>query len=158
MRVSALGRLAAVTLPLAVMLLARGAGGVAPVGQYVLGTQTALDTKTGLRWQRVSSGGVTWASALQACSTVTLDGETGYRLPTVRELESIYDVRATTGPLWDKTVFSSAVQTISAGDHWASEQSGNLAYLVSFVPPNLNPYMGALPKTAFAGARCVKGP
>ncbi len=158
MRASSLSRLTAFALPLAVLLLARGAGGVAPVGQYVLGAQTALDTKTGLRWQRVSSGGVTWASALQACSTITLDGETGYRLPTVRELESMYEVRATTGPLWDKTVFSSAVQTISASDHWASEQSGTVAYLVSFTPPGLSPYMGTLSKTNFAGARCVKGP
>lgn len=151
-------RFASLGLPLAVLLLARGAGGVAPVGQYVLGTQTALDTKTGLRWQRVSSAAVAWATALQSCSAITLDGETGYRLPTVRELESIYDVRATTGPLWDKGVFSAANATLGANTQWASEQSGANAYVVSFIPPGTSPYMGTQPKTDFAGARCVKGP
>lgn len=153
-----LARLGTLLLPLAVLLLAKRAGSNAPPGQYVVGTQTALDTKTGLRWQRVSSGGVVWATALQTCSTITLDGENGFRLPTVRELETIYDVRATTGPLVDKNVFSAANATISAGYHWASDQSGASAYVVSFIPPGQNPYMGTQAKTDFAGARCVKGP
>lgn len=154
----ALGRLGRFLLPLAVVLLAKRAGGDAPAGRYVLGAQTALDTQTGLRWQRVSSGGVAWATALQTCSTITLDGDSGFRLPTTRELETIYDVRSTTGPLVDKTVFSAANATISAGYHWASDQSGNAAYVVSFIPPGQNPYMGTQAKTEFAGGRCVKGP
>ncbi len=150
-------RFARLLAPLAVLFLARTAGGDAPVGQYVLGTQTALDTKTGLRWQRVSSAGVQWQTALTTCSTIQLDGQTGYRLPTVRELESIYDMKTNTGPLWDKTVFSAANQTISAGSHWASNVDGDYAFLVSFVPTQ-GAYMGAAKKDDFNGARCVKGP
>jgi hypothetical protein len=142
---------------LAVLLFVGRAGGDAPPGHYQLSPQTALDTKTGLRWQRVSSAGVPWSNALQTCSTITLDGQTGYRLPTVRELETIYDPRATSGPVWDKTTFSAANATLGAGQHWASNEDGDSAYLVYFIPTP-GAYMGTMAKTDYAGGRCVKGP
>lgn len=150
-------RIAQLLAPLAVLLVAHRAGGDAPAGQFSVGTQTALDTKTGLRWQRVGSDGMPWATALQTCSTVQLDGQGGFRLPTVRELESIYDVRAPTGPNWDKSVFSAASASIGAGTEWASNDDATSAYVVSFIPTT-GIYMGTQQKTDYAGARCVKGP
>ncbi len=145
-------------LPVVAMLLvADRAGGDAPPGHYQLTAQTALDTKTGLRWQRVSSAAVTWSVALQGCSQAALDGATGYRLPTVRELETIYDPRAATGPLWDKTTFSAANATIGAAQLWASNADGDNAYVLSFIP-STGAYMGTIAKTDYAGTRCVKGP
>lgn len=142
---------------LATLLVAPTAGGDAPPGHYVLGAQTALDTRTGLRWQRVSTGAVTWSAGLQSCSLGTFDGETGYRLPTVRELESIYDPRASTGPLWDKTTFSAANATTGAAQLWALDADGDSAYVLSFIPTT-GAYMGTIAKTDYSGTRCVKGP
>jgi hypothetical protein len=123
---------------------------------YVTTENTAMDPRTGLRWQRgqVTGSAVPWAVGLQECQSLQLDGFTGFRLPTIREVESLYDVRASTGPVWDKTVFTSN-GTIAAASLWSSNEAGEYALLVSFVPGQSMYYAE---KTSYAGARCVKGP
>jgi hypothetical protein len=49
-------------------------------------------TDTGLTWQQETAPDMyTWAEALQYCEGLELGGETDWRLPNVRELESIVD-------------------------------------------------------------------
>jgi len=124
---------------------------------YVTTAGTALDPRTGLRWQRgqVPGSPVTWTEALQACQSLQLDGFSGFRLPTMRELESLYDVRATTGPLWEKSTFSAPSAAIAAAQLWSSNAAGAEALMLSFIP---NQSMYPLEKTSYAGARCVTGP
>ncbi len=74
--------------------------GGAPAGRYVVtagGTVngTVQDTKTGLIWQQtVPSGTYTWADATAYCGSTVVStrlGGTGWRLPTLEELQTIVD-------------------------------------------------------------------
>ncbi len=90
----------------------------APPGHYSVSGDTALDTKTGLLWQRdqVETFMLPFTDALQRCQQLNLGGfSTGWRLPTVRELLTIVDERAI-GPMWDESVFVFA----SPPSYWTS--------------------------------------
>jgi hypothetical protein len=55
------------------------------------GDGTVTDTSTGLTWQKASSSGKTWEQALAYCEGLSLGGYTDWRLPTVKELQSLED-------------------------------------------------------------------
>ena len=62
------------------------------------------DTLTGLVWQQQgSTSAMTWADALTYCSSFG----SGFRLPTVKELDSLVDPTLPTGPSLDMTAFPS---------------------------------------------------
>lgn len=111
-------RLGAAILPLAVLLFDRTASSTSPTGYYSLTAGTALDTRTGLRWQRgwaVANGSDHYAQAQAACQALNLEGMTGWRLPTVRELETIYDVRhGSSDRPYDASVFQGSLSAGSA--------------------------------------------
>jgi len=69
----------------------------APAGRYVATGATVLDKKTGLTWQQsVPAGAFTWSDAMSYCSTLgTTLGGSGWRLPAIKELQSLLDVSAT---------------------------------------------------------------
>jgi hypothetical protein len=52
---------------------------------------TWVDAKTGLEWQRQSAGKMTWHEALAYAKSLLLDGKDDWRLPSVRELETLLD-------------------------------------------------------------------
>ena len=53
---------------------------------------TVLDTKTGLMWASKDNGeGVNWKKAKQYCENYRGGGYTDWRMPTIRELEGLYD-------------------------------------------------------------------
>lgn len=52
---------------------------------------TWIDPKTGLEWQFVSPGQMTWHEAMEYASTLSLDGKEDWRLPSARELETLLD-------------------------------------------------------------------
>jgi len=60
------------------------------------GNDTVTDTVTGLVWQQRDdqndAGGRSWEDALDYCECLNLGGRTDWRLPNVRELESLTDV------------------------------------------------------------------
>jgi hypothetical protein len=60
------------------------------------------DTLTGLVWQQQgSTTAMTWADAQSYCSSLG----SGFRLPTLKELDSLVDPTAASGPTIDKTAF-----------------------------------------------------
>ncbi|MEM7261538.1 MAG: DUF1566 domain-containing protein [Planctomycetota bacterium] len=63
---------------------------------------TITDTCTGLMWQQdlgfVSA--VNWQGSLEYCATLELGGHDDWRLPTIREIQSIVDYNRT-GPAFD---------------------------------------------------------
>ena len=78
----------------------------APAGRYTITNGTVYDTKTKLTWQQaVPSTKYAWARANTYCSGLNLTG-TGWRLPTVKELQTIVD-ESRTNPTIDPTVFPS---------------------------------------------------
>jgi hypothetical protein len=87
----------------------------APAGRYVVangGTSngTVYDTKTKLTWQQtISSISHTWADAKTYCTGVGSSlGGTGWRLPTLKELQSLVDYSQATPPMIDSTAFPEA--------------------------------------------------
>jgi hypothetical protein len=96
---------------LAACLWSRPTRATAPAGRFTIGAAgagTVTDAKTGRIWQQiVSSLHYTWAEAKTYCSgnTPGLPGA-GWRLPTIRELQSIVDDR-NVSPAIDTTAFPS---------------------------------------------------
>jgi hypothetical protein len=80
--------------------------GTAPVGRYIINTDTVVDTQTHLTWQRASSclgGSVSVATAY--CAGLNAGGfSTGWRLPALKELQSIVDY-TTSNPAIDSEAF-----------------------------------------------------
>jgi hypothetical protein len=83
----------------------------APTGRYVMtsgdgGTGTVYDTKTKLTWQQtVPSGTYAWGDAKTYCAGLNLVG-VGWRIPTVKELQTIVD-DSRTNPATDPNAFPS---------------------------------------------------
>lgn len=98
--------------------LRSGAHADAPAGRYVVSAETILDTQTQLVWQRTppaSPATRIWASALAYCATGSGLPGAGWRLPTIKELQTLVDERATMPPLIDPA-FAGAV----AAQYWSS--------------------------------------
>ncbi|MFQ5646228.1 MAG: DUF1566 domain-containing protein [bacterium] len=65
-------------------------------GRFVIkNKETVTDTKTGLMWEQrpheVGQGTITWNQAVKYCKELALGGHDDWRLPSLKELESLYD-------------------------------------------------------------------
>jgi len=77
-------------------------GNVLPNGPFVVEGAVVNDQATGLMWEKsISESDMDWASALAYCSIQTTGGYTDWRLPDIRELDSIIDFSTDT-PALDK--------------------------------------------------------
>jgi hypothetical protein len=87
----------------------------APAGHYVVtagngnGSGTVYDTKSKLTWQQtVSTATYTWNAATTYCSGAGASlGGTGWRLPTIKELQSVVDLSQAAYPFIDPSAFPS---------------------------------------------------
>lgn len=89
-------------LAAALLITASAAMADAPAGRYVVSTETVLDTKTTLLWQRTAPATAYADHALAGnyCTTLALGGHNvGWRLPTRKELLSMVDTRMTAPPM-----------------------------------------------------------
>jgi hypothetical protein len=115
---------------LATVAFTRSADANAPAGRYTTSGGTVYDTKTKLTWQQaVAPGTYTWANAKAYCAGLSLNG-TGWRLPTIKELQTIVD-ESQTNPSIDTTAFPST----PAQSFWSSSPlagSSSNAWLVDF--------------------------
>lgn len=55
------------------------------------GNGTVTDSSTGLVWQQAEPGTMSWDSALAYCEGLSLTGANDWRLPNIKELESLTD-------------------------------------------------------------------
>jgi hypothetical protein len=94
----------------------------APAGRYVTASGTVYDTKTKLTWQQtVSSTTNTWADSKAYCAGVGASlGGTGWRLPTLKEVQTIVDY-SRANPSIDPTAFP-ATQDVA---YWSSSPAGS---------------------------------
>ena len=77
---------------LATVAFTRSADANAPAGRYTTSSGTVYDTKTKLTWQQaVAPGTYAWAGAKAYCAGLNLGG-TGWRLPTIKELQTIESI------------------------------------------------------------------
>jgi Protein of unknown function (DUF1566) len=79
------------------------------------------DNLTGLVWQKIpNTSTLTWEQALVYAEGLTLGGASDWRLPNIKELQSINDERLTT-PSVNSTIFS----TIGVKNYWSSTSLPN---------------------------------
>ena len=117
------------------------------------GNGTATDRTTGLMWQQGEGGSLSpWSSALDYCEGLDLGGHADWRLPNIREIESLTDV----------TRYSPAIDTIffpgahSDNDYWSStsvEDTAVLPWCLDFGPGSVT---GDFDKNASRYVRCVR--
>jgi hypothetical protein len=122
----------------------------APAGRYSVGGVVVADLVT---WQRVlPPSAFAWADAVNYCESLVLGGFDDWRLPSVRELRSLVDLRAY-GPAIDVTAFPS---TPSVG-FWTSTLSASspsdTAWMLEF---SLGATAGSA-KSTMNRLRCVRG-
>ncbi|MCI5158462.1 MAG: DUF1566 domain-containing protein [Candidatus Electrothrix sp. AUS1_2] len=132
------------------------------IGIYIDNGETILDTGTGLIWQKrtgdinmdgtITSGDypdgdeVSWQAALEYCENLSLAGESDWRLPNIRELQSLVDEDA------DSSGIDSLFQLETATGYWSSTQ-GRLIWFLSF--KDRTNYTTSSSATLFV--RCVRG-
>ena len=120
---------------------------------------TVTDTVTGLIWQGQADGVCrNWESALEYCEAMNLDEKSDWRLPNIRELESIVD-ESRYGPAHDP-VFQSTSNC--SPNYWSSTSSlpnSDSAWVVIFYDTNYRDdgYVGNGPKSQKYQVRCVRG-
>ncbi|MDX1956958.1 MAG: DUF1566 domain-containing protein [Leptospiraceae bacterium] len=128
------------------------------------GDGTVKDKATGLIWQKCSFGQnndgtcsgtastMQWTLALNPCSGLTLAGKT-WRLPSIKELQSLVDKNRSTSPSIDTTIFPNTVANVywsstpdaaSCGCAWVVSFSDSIAYYSNMFNNNF--------------VRCVSGP
>jgi len=129
-----------------------------PPGRYIVDSAagTVVDTKTTLTWQQKSptSGGTAGKNYLAGEAMDLCRGiDTGWRLPTIKELMTIADFKKATAPAIDTTVFlgepADAFWSITRAPDVQGE--GTL-WLLDFSSGT----MGAIAMQSFARVRCVK--
>jgi hypothetical protein len=143
------GLLAAALLFLAALLL--HAPPVAHATLYDNGDGTVTDSRTGLTWQQGEPGTRTWGEALSYCEGLSLGGSTSWRLPNIRELESLTD-DTRSKPAIDTGKFpNTPVDTYWSSTSYAGWPSG--AYNVYFYDGSV----GGRDKSLVTSVRCVRG-
>jgi len=147
-------------LAIIVVTLPSSAGANAPAGQYVVtacgtGNGTVYDTKSKLTWQQtVSSAMYSWAAAKTYCASVGASlGGTGWRLPTLKELQSLvdYSQAGSTAAMIDPNAFPSTPAT----SFWSASPvagSPSFAWYVYFYTGYTNYDDVSYPSTV----RCVR--
>ncbi|MEW5849829.1 MAG: DUF1566 domain-containing protein [Myxococcota bacterium] len=122
-------------LSLAAVAIATLLSGAAPPNRYsyLNGQTITVDNVTGLKWQRAHGGYGNYTEASGACANLNLGGEyaSGWRVPRVKELATLVDVRTTSGPWIDTTAFTGTISS----NYWTSTPAvgqSNYAWTVSF--------------------------
>ena len=91
--------------------------GTTPLSRFTDNQDGAItDLYTGLHWQKIqSSTTMSWEEALAYSKTVSLGGMSDWRLPNVKEIQSLNDIKLFK-PSFDKTYFPN----VFSGNYWSS--------------------------------------
>ena len=85
------------------------------------GDNTITDNYTGLIWQKAQSPNtLTWEEALSYATALTLSGKTDWRVPNVKELQSLNDEKLYK-PSFNKSFFPNVL----SGNYWSSTSQVN---------------------------------
>ena len=124
-----------------------------PIHHFVnTGNGTIIDTDTGLTWQQGEIASATnWEGALQYAGTNTLAGYTDWRLPNIKELQSIND-ETLAFPSVDTTYFPG----VTASRYWSSTSMHGMSNEAWYLDCQygLTSYSG---KSSNLLVRCVRG-
>ena len=127
----------------------------------VVSDSVVLDGNTGLEWSRYSVATLGWDSALACSEALTLGGFSDWRLPNVKELQSIND-EGRVFPSLDTVFFPDANVKVQAGarptrEYWTSTTLINHPEKVWYVDFNSGLISYAERATAVLYVRVVRG-
>lgn len=122
----------------------------APPGHFTVSTEIVVDNFTRLTWQRASSAVMTSSEAAALCAALTLAGSTEWRLPSIKELQTIVD-ETRTSPAIDTTAFPDT----PAEEFWSSSNRVNSGTVIATVDFNVGNTSGANFTMGMARTRCV---
>jgi len=114
------------------------------------GDGTVTDDNTGLVWQEGEGGQKTWEDAISYCEDLSLAGYTDWRLPNIKELESI-----TEDTLYNPAIDTNFFPDANASYYWSSTTyafSSSRAWGVAFS----NGLVSFPNKTSSYYVRCVR--
>jgi hypothetical protein len=112
---------------------------------------TVTDVKTCLMWQQGETSGMVWSEALNSCNVSTLAAYTDWRLPNLKELESLTD-DARHDPAIDTGFFPTA----HAALYWASTSHAYYPGSAWYVQFSGDSITAILKSTNFVFVRCVR--
>ncbi len=119
-----------------------------------LSSDVLIDSRTGLMWQDNSTAKNTkkdWQGAVDFCSALRLAGHDDWRLPIVKELESVIDLSS------GKPAMKNGFKNVGAsGYYWSSSEhasSKEFAWMMNFK----RGYEYSNYKTYARYVRCVRG-
>jgi len=115
--------------------------------------ETISDTSTALMWQQGEPGLMTWQAALDYCDGLTLPsgGHSDWRLPNIKELESITD-DTRYNPAIDRNFFPNAY----ADNYWSSTTYAGYPGDAWAVARQVNSYYPDFQKSHAYYVRCVR--
>ncbi len=125
----------------------------APSGRYDTSmTDTVYDTKTLLTWQRVPDATArAWSGAQMYCSGLNLDNKLDWRLPSLKELQTIVDEQRKL-PALDTSAFTTGQYAIWTSSEVAGTSAAQ-AWIVNF---SYGDSQRTNVSTAMHYARCVR--
>ena len=109
---------------------------------------TVIHKTTGLEWQKTFETGMTWQQSMAYCENLDYAGHTDWRLPNVKELQSLINVE-TISPCSDFPEMPSVFFWSSSTNVYDTVQG----WAVAFSSAAVYPYA----KTDTYSARCVRG-
>jgi formylglycine-generating enzyme required for sulfatase activity len=116
------------------------------------GNETVTDLALGLTWQKVqSTSAMTWEQSLQYAESLSLGGMSDWRLPNIKELQSLNDA-GVSKPSIDKSFFPA----MTTGRVWSSTSQYNSPTRAWYI----NTEYGIVTydeKTVLASVLCVRG-
>jgi len=122
---------------------------------FLLASETVTDTDTGLTWQDNSAAKDTkrdWQGAQKYCHDLSLDGHSDWRLPYIKELQSIINISRY------KPAIQKDFKNVASDYYWTSSVSVSYArnpLIVNFSSGYTYNYYNA--KTNEYYVRCVRG-
>jgi hypothetical protein len=114
------------------------------------GNGTVTDRVTQLVWQQGEGGSKTWTAALAYCESLSLAGQTDWRLPNRKELLSLVDYSR-----YNPSIDSSFFPNVVASYYWTSTSYANNSYDAWDVYFS-NGYVGNSDKSNSDYVRCVR--
>jgi hypothetical protein len=136
---------------------------VEPANHYTIASGEVTDNYTGLIWQQGYSDTMAHADTVTYCSTLALNGHSGWRVPTLNELASTVN-EALVGGAINRTAFPNNPNGCRAPEYWfwaaeayysGSDAFWGLSYCDGFTGGNVGA-SGAWNYFPTARVRCVR--
>ena len=115
------------------------------------GDGTVTDANTGLMWQQGEGGQKTWEDAISYSEGLSLAGYTDWRLPNIKELESITD-----DTLYNPTIDTNFFPGAHASPYWSSTTYASDSSLAWYVTSKVATSTPATYKFHISYLRCVR--